>query len=124
MKVHMTVLNGMNLEFEATSIKDLFRKSSEVNEVLAEPCCGMCKSESIVPRYRKVDTYEYFELLCKSCGATLKFGQTKADQKLFPHRKDDEGNWDNQHKGWKKYQKQEGKPQKQASLPAEDEVPF
>ena len=91
---------SVEIEFE-TQI-ELFQKLSNFQEIFEETTCGKCGSENIKYQVRNVDDNLYYELRCTDCGAKLAFGVMKKGGRLFPKRKDKEGNWlpDN---GWVKW---------------------
>jgi|TARA_Y100000401_G_scaffold110320_1_gene107436 DNA-directed RNA polymerase subunit RPC12/RpoP len=91
---------SVEIEFE-TQI-ELFQKLSNFQEIFEETKCGKCGSDNIKFQVRNVDDNLYYELRCVDCGAKLAFGVMKKGGRLFPKRKDKEGNWlpDN---GWVKW---------------------
>tara|TARA_Y100001970_G_scaffold78406_2_gene99831 strand:+ start:5006 stop:5335 length:330 start_codon:yes stop_codon:yes gene_type:complete len=91
---------SVEIEFE-TQI-ELFQKLSNFQEIFEETTCGKCGSDNIKFQVRNVDDNLYYELRCSDCGAKLAFGVMKKGGRLFPKRKDKEGNWlpDN---GWVKW---------------------
>ena len=94
-----------DFEVEAGEIKDLFRQLAVIQEVFgAETNCGVCGSSTIRLQHRKVDDYDFYELLCtaQGCRARFSFGQAKKGGALFPKRKDEDGKW-LPHGGWEKY---------------------
>jgi len=95
------------VEVECMSVKEAIEEMSDYAEVFTNSQCGICKGEDVLPRHRKVQssgkTYDFYEMVCLSCGATLTFGQTLADHKLFPRRRDAKGN-ELGHDGWHQYQ--------------------
>ena len=97
MKVKYTTSNGrLSVELEADSQKDLWAELSSFQEVFEESKCLKCDSENLKFVVRKAtdgtDEYDYHELRCAKCGAKLAFGVQKKGGKLFPKRKDKEGN--------------------------------
>ena len=91
---------SVEIEFE-TQI-ELFQKLSNFQEIFEETTCGKCGSDNIKFQVRHVADNLYYELRCADCGAKLAFGVMKKGGRLFPKRKDKEGNWlpDN---GWVKW---------------------
>ena len=91
---------SVEIEFE-TQI-ELFQKLSNFQEIFEETKCGKCGSDNVKFQVRNVDDNLYYELRCTDCGAKLAFGVMKKGGRLFPKRKDKEGNWlpDN---GWVKW---------------------
>lgn len=54
------------------------------------PACGKCNSDNLILTAHtagKKDEFEYTEIRCLKCGASLTFGQTKADKDVFFLRK-------------------------------------
>ena len=99
MKVNYTTLNKrLNVEIDAESVKDVFKKLAEFQEVFDESNCGLCKSDNLQFVVRTVDSNDYYELRCKGCSAKLAFGQLKAGGSLFPKRKEHY-----ESKGWHKW---------------------
>tara|TARA_Y100000004_G_C8912666_1_gene411657 strand:- start:281 stop:610 length:330 start_codon:yes stop_codon:yes gene_type:complete len=101
MKVSKTI-GSLTIEFEAETVKDIFKQASSLEEVFGEVKCGKCGSENVRFVVRENDGNEYYELRCMECGARLAFGVHKKGGGLFPRRKDSDGNWlpDN---GWQKW---------------------
>ena len=86
MKVNYTK-NNLNVEINAETAKDAFKKLAEFQEVFGESSCGMCKNTDLQFVVRTVDGNDYYELKCL-CGAKLAYGQHKSGGSLFPKRKD------------------------------------
>ncbi len=104
MKVtYKTVDSRISVEVEGKDNKDIFKQLSLFQELFDNGKCGACDSERIRFVVREVQGNTYYELRCLDCGATLAFGQKKADGSLFPKRKDKEGNW-LPNGGWVKWQ--------------------
>lgn len=80
------------LDVEAVSVKEAIKELSEFVEVLGEAKCGLCESDWVQPRHRLARGYDFYEMACLSCGARLSFGQTREGGRLFPKRKDTDGN--------------------------------
>ena len=78
-------------------------------EVFRETTCGLCGSEQVAPSHRVAKGYDFYSMDCLGCGATLSFGQTREGERLFPKRRDKEGNEVGK-SGWHQYQhtQQEG----------------
>lgn len=100
----------LSIEAEGSDVKELFAQIGKIQEILAEPDCGLCGSENIRFNCRTVDENKYYEMICTDCGATLSFGQRKRGNELFPKRKlNREGKPDmetgtfGKHRGWTKY---------------------
>ena len=103
---------NLSVEVEADNQKKLFEELASIDEVFGEDTCGKSGSNNIrfIVREASDDkgkTYKYYELRCLDSGAKKTFGQ-KDDGTLFPHRKDEDGNYlpDN---GWVKWNKETGK---------------
>ncbi len=93
-KAHYKTMSGrVTVEVSGDSIKDVYRDLAMVQEVLdAESKCGCCNSDQIGFGHRIVDDNQFFELRCRACTAQFSFGQTKKGERLFPKRKDKDGN--------------------------------
>lgn len=103
MKVQYKVGNS-TVEVDGRDVKDVFSQLSGAVEVFGHAKCGACGSTAVVPSVREVQGNTYYEMRCTQCGATLGFGQRKADGQLYPKRKDKDGNYlDNG--GWVKFSK-------------------
>jgi hypothetical protein len=104
------VRDGLTVEVEGESQKDLFRELASAAEVFGEKCCGLCGDAAIVPVCRTVEKFDFFEWHCTGCGARLSMGQLKDGDRLFPSRRlDAHGKPDREHgtagdhKGWSHY---------------------
>lgn len=88
MEIQHKCRNGQTvLKVSGDNQKALFRELADAVEVFdAEDECGCCKSKSIRPRVREVDGNEFYELVCRSCGARFEFGQHRKNNTLFPKR--------------------------------------
>ena len=94
MKVNYQTSNGrISVEIEGDSQRDIFAEIARFQEVFEETVCGKCGSENLRFVVRNVDDNLYYELKCLDCGAKLAFGVMKKGGRLFPKRKDKEGNW-------------------------------
>ena len=91
------------VKIEGRLFLDIIRGISEVDEVLRNDKCGCCESTNVRPNHRKSGNYDFYEMLCQDCGAALGLGVRQSDQKLFPRRKDEDGNF-LANGGWKKWQ--------------------
>jgi hypothetical protein len=113
MKAHYRTKNGQyTVEVDGNNIKEVIKNIATVQEVLeAETQCGMdqCKSVNIRFQVRENDGNEYYELVCKDCGARFEFGQHKKTPTLFPKRSENGKFLPN--RGWSKY---DGKREKAA----------
>lgn len=104
MKVKYKPSSRLEFELEGAGQKEIFKELATVQEIFSEEKCGMCKKDNIKFVVRNVDSNDYYEMRCLSCGAALAFGQHKKGGTLFPKRKDENNNWlDNN--GWHKWQK-------------------
>lgn len=106
MKIRQILRGGkLHIEHEAATPKDAFKSLARAEEVFGHEMCGACKGTDLAFVTRKVEKYEYFEMRCKKCSATLSFGQHQdGEGSLFPRRKDpDSGEW-LPNGGWVKYQ--------------------
>ena len=103
MKIKDTNWNGRIVaEIEGETQVDIVEQLSAFQEIFDETSCGKCDSESLRFITRSVDDNLYYELKCSDCGAKLAFGKTKVGGRLFPRRKDKEGNW-LPDRGWVKW---------------------
>ena len=94
MKANYTTQNGrITVEFEGDTQKSIFEQIGKFQEVFEQAQCGKCGSENLRFQVRNVDDNLYYELKCVDCGAKLAFGVMKKGGRLFPKRKDKEGNW-------------------------------
>lgn len=98
MKAHYRTRNNrIVVELQADTQKALFRAISQTQDVFeAADNCGQCGSDNLKFSVRTVEEHDYYELLCLGCRATLKFGQHKKGDTLFPKR-------DGVHHGWTRY---------------------
>ena len=103
MRLNYTTNNGrISVELEGETQVDLFAQLGAFQEVFDETECGKCQSENLRFQVRNVDDNLYYELKCMDCGARLSFGVMKKGGRLFPRRKDKEGNW-RPDRGWVKW---------------------
>jgi hypothetical protein len=102
MKATYKVSDKMLIEIEGKSQKDLFKGIASAIEVFGEKSCGSCSSGDIILRVRTVDENDFYEQVCLHCRATLKFGQHKKGDSLFPNRKNDDDTY-SKTKGWHKF---------------------
>ena len=106
MKVTFTTNGGrMSAEFNVDSQTELFEQLAYFQEIFGEEQCGKCGSENLRFQVRNVDDNLFYEIRCKDCGAKLAFGTMKTGGRLFPRRKDKEGNW-LPDRGWVKWNKE------------------
>ena len=81
--------------------------------------CGLCGSDNLFLSAHfagKKNEYEYTTINCGKCGATLTFGQTKADKNVFFLRKNDKKEFDWKSKENKSEEKEE-EPEEKSDLP-------
>tara|TARA_R110002110_G_scaffold71403_1_gene190932 strand:+ start:3584 stop:3913 length:330 start_codon:yes stop_codon:yes gene_type:complete len=83
----------ISVEIEADTQIELFQNLANFQEIFAENKCGKCSSDNIRFQVRNVDDNLYYEAKCSNCGAKLAFGVMKKGGRLFPKRKDKDGNW-------------------------------
>ena len=103
MKVNYTNSTGrISAEIIADTQVEIFEQLAHFQEIFDESACGKCGSENIRFQVRTVEDNLYYELRCMDCGAKLAFGTMKKGGRLFPRRKDKEGNWLND-RGWVKW---------------------
>jgi hypothetical protein len=114
-KMRITVPIGDNkIEIEAAGLKPLLMATGFFANIPSE--CGNCKSGNLLPCGHKNQDLEFYSVVCKECGHSVKFGQRKSDGGLF--LKLDEG--------WHPpYQKGEGGNRQQGGGGGgSDEIPF
>jgi len=116
MKVRYKIEN-LEVEVEGKDTKDVFSQISGAVEVFGNSRCGACDSIRTVPMVREVQGNTYYEMRCLDCGASLSFGQKKADGSLFPKKKDKDGNWLDG-SGWTKWKPREEEIEDPFSKPA------
>lgn len=104
MKATYRTLNGrISFEVEGDAAKDLFKAIAQLQAMFdTDTACGLCSSEDICFSMRTVDGNDYYDLLCRSCHASLGFGQHKKGGTLFVKRKDQQGNI-LPNEGWRKW---------------------
>jgi translation initiation factor 2 beta subunit (eIF-2beta)/eIF-5 len=90
---------------QCQTVKEAIKELSEYGVVFGESKCEMCQSEQVIPTYKLAKGYDFYEMTCTDCGASLSFGQTKEGERLFPKRKDKDGNAIGKF-GWHQYQSQ------------------
>lgn len=107
MKAHYRTKSGrIVFEVQSDTAKGIFQSIAEVQEVFeADERCGCCDSDWLNFRVRHTsDKSDYYEMVCRDCGAALRFGQHKSGGTLFVKR------FDEQHmplpnRGWSKFQR-------------------
>lgn len=118
------------IRIEGETQRDVFDKFSEMADVFAERCCGLCQSEDITPRRRvatgdKGKKFDYYSWQCNNpeCRAQLNIGQYNDGGigGMFAKRRlDRDGNPDGEnvsfgpHNGWTRYR---GEPVDNRPLP-------
>ena len=103
MKFIYTTGNGkLAVEFDADSQTDAFANLAQIQEVFEESPCGKCGSELLRFVVSTVDDNQFYEIRCQDCGARLEFGVMKKGGRLYPRRKDKDGNW-LPDKGWQRW---------------------
>ena len=104
MKINYRTINQrLNVEIDVESAKDGFKKLSEFQEVFDESCCGLCKNQELKIVVRTVEGNDYYELKCKKCFGKLAYGQHKSGGSLFQKRKNQDGTFVSENKGWHKW---------------------
>src|SRR5688572_22533100 len=111
------VSGNILITVDCTDMKDLLKKLAEIDDVFGEAQCGGCGGKSIRYTHRSAQGYDFYEAVCTTCKAKLQYGQAKEGGKLFPRRKDKEGNY-LQNGGWEKFQAG-AKPAAPAAQPIE-----
>ena len=103
MNVNYTSKNGrLTLQAEGDS-KEIFEQLAVFDEVFNHKECPANGNEDIMFRVREVGGNKFYELHDRKDGHSLGFGQTKTGNKLFPRRKDKDGNW-LPNSGWTKWE--------------------
>ena len=119
MLIKFTPKPGLEMQIEAANQVDAITQMADLGEIFGIKSCGACNSDDIRWQVRKVskqvgkkiENYEYIELVCNKCRARLSFGKFSEDpNSVFPKRKDADGNW-LPNNGWVKFEgkKQEAK---------------
>jgi hypothetical protein len=113
----------VEITVEGATTKELFKSLSAAEEVFAtDRQCGLCESDELRHRVRQTADYEFFELVCMSCFATMPYGQRKSDGQLFPRRKGEDGKT-LPNKGWAKRSKEPPARPRTESAPADERRP-
>jgi translation initiation factor 2 beta subunit (eIF-2beta)/eIF-5 len=103
MRVNYTTKNGrVSVELNGDTQREIFEQLSNFQEVFDETVCGKCGSDDVRFVVRNVDDNLYYELKCLDCGARLSFGTMKKGGRLFPRRKNKDGEW-LPDRGWVKW---------------------
>ena len=104
MKISYTTKNNrLQCEIDAESVKEVFKKLAEFQEIFDEDKCGSCGSEDISFQVRTVEGNDFYELKCNKCFSKLAYGQHRMGNSLFPKRKLADGSFDKENKGWHKW---------------------
>lgn len=93
---YKTQSGGLVFEVLGQQAKDIWAQIAQIQSLFeAEVECQLCKTRDLRYDHRitKNGGYNYYELVCRSCGGFFRFGQLKATLELFPRRKDEHGNW-------------------------------
>ena len=101
MKVQYT-RGPISAEIEADTQVEVFQQLANFQEIFGETICGKCGSDAVRFQVRNVDDNLYHEAKCSSCNAKLAFGVMKKGGRLYPRRKDKDGNWLSD-KGWQRW---------------------
>ena len=108
MKITYTNTTGkLTLETEVANPKAAFETLAELSDLFDETTCKKCGSELIRFDVRRPGNFTYYNIVCKSCGCRLYFGQHVSGDTLFAKRKDDQGN-PLPNGGWYLYQPESG----------------
>lgn len=99
--------DGMDITVEGDDIKVCFDQLSSAMEIFGEVRCGACDCTDVRFATREAKGFTFREAQCRECGCSLSFGVKKSDGSLYPRRKDENGNWLENH-GWVKFQRQGG----------------
>ena len=104
-KLSIRLSDDISLTLENTNVKGAIAAIEEFATYFGNSECGACQGTDMQYIHRHVQDYDFYEIRCRGCGSKLEFGETKVGNKLFPKRKDKEGNYlvDG---GWTKYQPQ------------------
>ncbi len=94
----------LQVEVEGQTQKEIFKGIAEFSEIFEAEACGLCEDTHTQFGLRTIDGNDYYERRCVKCHATLSYGQMKAGGGLFPKRKNDDGTWDTEHRGWYRWQ--------------------
>ena len=96
----------LEITVEGGNSKELFKSLASAEEIFAaDRQCGLCGGEDLRHRVRQTTDYEFFELVCFACSATLAYGQRKSDGQLFPRRKGEDAK-PLPNNGWAKWSKE------------------
>ena len=80
-------VNRVTFELEIESPKDMFKLLASIQNTFgADTECGLCHSPQLRFQVRNPKGYDYYELACESCNATLSLGVLQDNSGLFPKR--------------------------------------
>ncbi len=99
MQVKFDNKNGIEITLDGETVRDVYGKLANVEEIFRESCCGKCGSEDVIHVVRSVDDNNFYEIKCNTCRAVLGLGCHKTGGTLFPKRKDKDGKY-LPDKGW------------------------
>jgi Zn finger protein HypA/HybF involved in hydrogenase expression len=97
--------NGIWLDVQEDSVEAAIDVLAEATEAFGEKSCRLCGSNDLRWCHRQSrDGDEFREIRCNQCGGQLDLTKTKKDRggKIYPRRKDKEGNWIGDY-GWYKW---------------------
>lgn len=75
-------IGGTMIEVTSPTLKEAIDESSVYAETPKR--CGLCHKEDLAFSKRRVQKYEFFQLVCRDCGAEYAFGVKHADGSLYP----------------------------------------
>lgn len=76
---------GFEVEYEASSLLEVFAFVGTCEQYFCERSCGNCGSDKTRLNYTTTKAgYAYYSVLCKECGWRLQFGQRRDGNSLFP----------------------------------------
>lgn len=121
MQAQVKMSDRLTFIVEGSTQKELFEKLAEVDkasEVFNVSQCGICRNKNVRFQIRteegktgknKGKMFKFYEMVCNDhkCRAKYSFGQLNEGGGLFPHKKDEEGNY-LPNNGWTKFIKEEG----------------
>lgn len=83
MKAVYTVNSNLVLEVEGATLQDVIKGITVLDNAIGGEPCGKCKSTNVSPRYRTAEGNDFYELVCKDCGAVLQLGTNKEEKTLY-----------------------------------------
>lgn len=96
--------SGDWIEVGGETLNDIWKQMKDVDNIFDLPSseCGLCKCKDISFLHSTDDDgNEYFELGCKGCRATRRYGQRKKGKTLFPRWKDPQSGEPLKKNGWR-----------------------